>query len=524
MARIGASAREGDAVAALGGSRSQLRRVATRAVAWQTLATVVVQVTQTVVTLVVAAVTSPRDFALLGIASVFLSAQWMVAGSLGLGLALINSDDRPRLRDGVDSAFLVNGALGLVTAGATFAAAPAIASAFGHGFAPGDVTNVIRLLSLILLFGSLADVPQALVEKSLDFRRRACVDLGSAFAYVTVAVTLIVLGSGVWSVIVARVVQSFVSFALFIAVAPVRPRLRPVINWQALRSLAAYGKFIGVGAVVTFVALNVDNVLVAVLAGATALGAYALAYTITNVVPTFLTMTLGKVTFPLYASIRGDQEALRRAFAGAIHSCAGVMLPTTVALVSFAPEALNETFGRKWEPAAPLIRVLAVYGLARAIALTAVVVLNADGRPQYGLWSSFVSALLPLAVIWPLSGGGVEGIAWSFALGQGAAAALLVGGARSLVTRDAARSLGPPAVASLAAALLGFGIAWLAPEGWAWRAAASVFVVSYAIVLIAVDVGARSVATSFCGRASSPLPLPGGAPVIVRTGAMPDDR
>lgn len=481
-------------------------RVAARSIAWQSVGTVVVQVAQAGITLTVAAIVSPRDFALLGIASVVLGAQWIIAGSLGLGLALIQADERVISRDAVNGAFTASAALGLATAAATFAAAPALGSLFQRGFSQSDVTDLFRVMSIVFLFAGLADVPQALVDRALLFRQRALVDIGSSLAYIALAVSLLLAGIGVWSVILARAAQSAVSFAGFLKVSPTRPHLTRSLDWTAIRRFAGYGKFVGASAIVTFVALNVDNVLVGSLTGAAALGAYALAYTIANVVPTFLTMTIGKVMFALYSAVRTDRAFLCRSLGGAVHLAGAVILPVTVVLATFAPAALVEIFGARWSTAGSLIRILSLYGFMRVAALIAVTFLNAVGKPQYGLRSSLTAALLPLAIVWPLSRGGAEGVGWSFTAGQAAAAVVLGVPVARWIDWNAVRGFCRPAVATVLGLAGALGADRLAPANRAGLSAVCVFAVVYAVALALVDADVRALV-----RRRGSLPLGGDA-------------
>src|SRR3712207_2672218 len=94
-----------------------MRTVGTKAIGWQTLSQVVVQVVTSMLTLTVAAVTVPHEFALWGVAGVIYNAQNLIAG-LGLGQALIYFKGEERSRDAVDSAFVATGAMGVAVGGA----------------------------------------------------------------------------------------------------------------------------------------------------------------------------------------------------------------------------------------------------------------------------------------------------------------------------------------------------------------------------------------------------------------------
>jgi O-antigen/teichoic acid export membrane protein len=293
-----------------------------------------------------------------------------------------------------------------------------------------------------------------LIEKSLNFRRRAVPEMIAAVVYAGLALILLRAGYGVWSVIVARVVQSGVLTASLYVAAPLRPRLLSRVNGEVLRTLFHYGRYLGAMAIVGFGVFNFDNVAVGGLVGAEALGAYALAYTVTNLVPTFLTQTLTKVFFPVYASIRDDYDRLRAAHEGALHYLAMIMLPTTAALILMVPGVLVVLFGDEWRPAEPLVRILAIFGVARTLGAIAGALLSAVGRPDLALRSTVTALVVPMVLLWPLSRFGASGIAVAFSAGQVAAAAYSLGKGRAYWPRSPIRLFAPAALAT-AAALLG---------------------------------------------------------------------
>src|SRR5215217_219592 len=126
--------------------QGSLRVAGARAMRWQTLSSVVVQVVQAGVTLAVAAVVGPSEFALWGVAGVLLNAR--VLFSLGLGEALIYLDADQWYRNLVDSALVISGAVALATSALLIGFASQIAGLFHTGFDQDDVTLVIQVSAL----------------------------------------------------------------------------------------------------------------------------------------------------------------------------------------------------------------------------------------------------------------------------------------------------------------------------------------------------------------------------------------
>src|SRR5690606_23954022 len=151
--------------------------------------------------------------------------------------------------------------------------------------------------------------------------------------------------------------------------------------------------------------------------------------------------------------------------------------------------ALVDVFGADWQPARPLLRILSLYALFRALTLLGNLVLAATGRPAAIIVVEALSLLATGAALPFLARSGAAGIAWAFTAGQAAAAAWAFGGTRRLWSRALVRPLAPSLLAALAgAAAGGLAAASMPPAGAArgWAAAAA-FALAATAALLTLD-------------------------------------
>ena len=99
---------------------------------------------------------------------------------------------------------------------------------------------------------------------------------------------------------------------------------------------------------------------------------------------------VGRVMFPVYATIQHDRPAFRAAFLSNVRRVALVSLPVGVGILLAADPIVVGIFGERWEPAVVPLQILAVFGVIRAFTGTATPVLQAAGKPQLvlvlGVW------------------------------------------------------------------------------------------------------------------------------------------
>ena len=71
-----------------------------------------------------------------------------------------------------------------------------------------------------------------------------------------------------------------------------------------------------------------------------------------------------------------------------------VTFPIYLALIALAPEMIVALVGDRWLPAAPIVRLLSILGITQTMQLLAVPIINAMGKPVWGMGIAAASALL----------------------------------------------------------------------------------------------------------------------------------
>jgi O-antigen/teichoic acid export membrane protein len=353
---------------------SEVDRKLVRGSAWLALSFGGSQVISLVAAATVARFVAPSAFGLIALASIAIVALTTLQES-GLGLAVIHR--RTDVERAAGTAFVFTAAAAVVLYAAAFALAPWLA----HVFSQSGLTEVVRVLALVLIVRGLGLVPGAMIERELVFARRAKGELGGSIVQGAVAIPLAVMGFGVWSLVAGQLAGQTVQTVTFWAVTTLRPSPR-LFSLSILRELGRYGRHVTAANVVAFVDANIDTATVGWLLDATKVGYYNVAWRLANLPATGIGYIIGRVMFPVYATLQSDVPAFREAFLSNVRRVALVSLPVGVGILLAAEPIVVGLFGQRWEPAVAPLRVLAVYGLLRAFSGTTVPVLQAAGRPQ----------------------------------------------------------------------------------------------------------------------------------------------
>jgi len=364
-----------------------LRRKAAAGVFWVGVSTAANNFFKLVITYVLARMLDPAHFGLVSMANLAIDFLNMFR-EMGFASALIYR--KGDIRKAADTTFITILAIAAVLFLLAFAGAP-LAAVF---FRTSELTPVLRVLSLNILISAFGQVQLSLLAKNLAFRERLLPDLVPTVVYGVLAVALALMGMGVWSLVIAKLVDSALTALLSWLVVPWwRPRLR--FDRQEARELFDYGKHVVGSGVLIYFITNLDNTFVGRVLGEEQLGYYGFAYTQANVPATQISRIVGQVLFPAYSKIQDNIEALRSAFFRTMHYVSLVTIPLSVGMIAFAGPFVDTLYGQRWAQAIVPLQWLGVYGLLRAIAVNFGSVFKAGGKPQ---WLTYI-ALLRLAVM-----------------------------------------------------------------------------------------------------------------------------
>lgn len=339
------------------GDYAGVRHRAVVGVRWQMTSRMTMLALQFGIGIALARLLPPEDFGLLALAMIAVGFASLLSG-LGLGAALVQRD---RLTEAhVRTAFTLSVTVGVLLAASVYAAAPQLAQVLGDS----RTEPLLRLLSSVLAIGGLSAVAEALLSRQLAFRQLFLVDAARVLVGGCVAVSLALMGYGVWSLAVAAVAERVVTVAVTYGLAPFPVGMS--MSRRALRDLAPFATGISLTGLFNYVALKGDYFVIGRILGAGPLGVYGRAYSLMEM-PTIGPISgLTKVMFPAAARLQSSSADFRRAYVGTLSIVHLLTAPLFAFLLVLAPELIQGLYGPSWSGAIVPLQILAVVGLFRA--------------------------------------------------------------------------------------------------------------------------------------------------------------
>lgn len=283
----------------------------------------------------------PRDYGIVATSGLFtIFAMQLMDG--GLSAVLVSRRNlSTQMHGAAVTAVLL---LSLALAAMIIAIAPLGARLFNNT----ALVNVLRVASLYLPLAALAVVPTALLSRAFKFRELALAQAGSSVLQGLATLGLAWWGSAYWSLIVGTLFGSVVRAALLWMSLPERP----TPNWDlgALRSLWRSSTQMVGQRVVFFVAQDFDTLMLGRLGGATVLGSYSLAKTMSHSLLDQLAAIVNQVSTPAFAATAGDDRAQLHGILLMISTVSTLVFPVFWLGGVLSQAALPLVFSNRWAP------------------------------------------------------------------------------------------------------------------------------------------------------------------------------
>lgn len=390
---------------------------------WTTASTVSRAALQLLQVAVLARFLSPADYGLMAMVTVVLSYAALFS-DMGLSTAFVQRQQISH--EERSSLYWLSVAVGAVLMLLVMAISPLAAIFFNEP----QLVPLTLLVATNFLVIALGQQLRMDAEKSLNFRPVALIEIFAGLVGFAVAVLTAWMDWGVYALVVAAMTSVWLTMILSWRVLAQgwRPAWR--LRWDEVRWFVQFGGTMMLNNVINHVHSTIDLLLGGRMLGASQLGLYSVPRNLLLQVQGMVNPIFTRVGFPLIASIQHDKERVKQVYLKTMNMTASVNAPIYVAIAVFAPEIVWLLLGPNWTDAAPLMRVLALWGLLRSFG-------NPVGSLLFGLghvklaakWNAGLLLIVP-PVVWFWSQWGAIGMAWAMA---GLMAALFVPGWAILV-------------------------------------------------------------------------------------------
>ena len=330
-------------------------------IGYNTLAKIIALLFQAAANIILSRNLSSSDYGIVGFGLIFISFLNQF-NDVGISSAVVQR--RELDEKGLYTAFSVKTLLGFSLFIITFIIAPLAPYFFDNS----AVTNVIRLLALNFLINIFAFLPSSLLTRELNYKKISLANICSTIINSSMAIILVLNGFGYWSLVFANLIAPIV---LALGLNILRPvKIRISFDRTIAKEFMHYGWKLFATGIVIFTIFNADNFIVGSVKGSGMLGYYMIAFNWGSMVCVLLFSIVLSVLFPTLSKLQGNREKLKASYLKTLEYVSIIAILINMTLFVTAREFLIYALGRgsdKWLPALTCLRILCIYGIARAL-------------------------------------------------------------------------------------------------------------------------------------------------------------
>ena len=242
-----------------------LKNKTVKGIVWSSIERFSVQGIQFLVMIVMARLLTPKDYGLVGMVAIFIAVAQSLVDS-GFSQALIRKQNRTETDN--STVFYFNIVVGILLYLVLFAIAPLVADFYDSP----ELTALMRVICLSVVFNSFVVVQRALLTVNIDFKTQAKASLTAAVVSGVIGIGMAYSGFSYWSIVAQQLVNLGLNTLLLWIFTRWRPRW--IYSWGSFRELFTFGSKLMVSGLLDVVYRNMYLLVIGKVFTASSLGYY----------------------------------------------------------------------------------------------------------------------------------------------------------------------------------------------------------------------------------------------------------
>jgi O-antigen/teichoic acid export membrane protein len=282
---------------------------------------------------------------------------------------------------------------------ATYAIIFAMAPWVGHFYGNTELSALLRVTLLSILFDGAMSPRSILTQKEMRFGRWVAISNGGAIGGVILTVVLAFVLRDVWALAIGFCGENAFRCLLSYILCPGLPS----VKWdrQVAADLYKFSKGVFGLAFLNLVFTRTDIFVLGKLYSTTELGLYTMAVTLVQTPSVFLVNMMAQTFFPAVAHVQNDKERVNRILVEVTSWLILLGLPGVVVIYLCGHSLLSVIYGARYVAATGPLAVAAAVVFLNVLNAAITCVFSGVGRPELHRRAVTASALVMLIAIYP---------------------------------------------------------------------------------------------------------------------------
>ena len=357
--------------------------------------------------LILARLLTPAEYGIMAMIAIFIAVSNSIVDS-GFSNALIRKVRIDRVD--YNTVFVFNLIVSIVLYILLYTSAPAISLFFKEPV----LTNVLRVIGLILIVNALGIIPRTILVRGIDFKTQTKVSIISSVSSGLVGVGMAIMGFGVWSLVWQQLSRQILN-SLFLWIF-----CKWIPQWEfsikSFKEMFGFGYKLLLSGLLDTLYKNIYYVIIGRCYSPAQLGQYSRAEQFNMIFSSNLTSIVQRVSDPVLSYIQEEPERLREAYRQIIKTTMLVTFACMLGLAAVAKPLIIILIGEKWLPAVSFLQIICFSGMLYPLHAINLNILQVKGRSDLFLKLEIIKKTI---AVFPILIGifyGIEYMLWGSVL------------------------------------------------------------------------------------------------------------
>lgn len=345
---------------------------------------------QFVVSIILARLLMPEAFGTISLMMVFINILSVFIDS-GMGSALIQKKDADDLD--FSTVFYFNLFMCSFMYLILFLCAPLIAEFYNNS----ELTLLVRVIGLSLLFSGVKSIQQAYVFKNMLFKNFFFSTLIGTIISAVVGITVAYKGYGVWALISQNLTNNVIDMIIIWCLVKWQPKW--MFSFERLKGLFSYGWKLLASALLDTGYNQLRTLIIGKVYSTADLAYYTKANNFPSIIITNVNSSIDSVLLPSMSSVQDSVESVKGMTRRAMKTSIYVMAPLLMGLAACGQSVISILLTDKWLPSYPFMVIFCITYVFYPVHTANLNAIKALGRSDLFLKLEIIKKVVGIAAI-----------------------------------------------------------------------------------------------------------------------------
>lgn len=366
------------------------KKIVMRSLLWKLMERTGVQGVQFILQIILARLLTPNDYGIISLITIFIALANVFIQS-GFNTALIQKKNTTE--EDFSSVFylslLVAGILYIIL----FISSPYIAKFYGIK----ELIPVLRVLSIILFFGAINSIQNAVVSRTMKFRKLFTSSIFSAIISGVIGIILAYLGFGVWALVAQQIINQISITIILWFTLKWRPRL--VFSIARIGSLFSYGWKLLVSSLIDTLYMNLRSLIVGKVYTSEMLAFYNRGDQFPQIIVSNINGSIQSVMLPTLSLEQDNKKRVKELVRRSIVTSSFLLFPLMIGLAVIAEPLIKILLTEKWLSCVPFMQIFCLTYALWPIHTANLQAINALGRSDIYLKLEIIKKIVGTTIL-----------------------------------------------------------------------------------------------------------------------------